>query len=84
MRQQRLVWMAHEPTRDDPWEPASIGVLGARLLEAAAHLHKPCPIACRFERWMQAALARPSAQQTKPSDEVIVEGLRKFVSPFKG
>lgn len=38
----------------------------------------------RFERWMHAALARPSAQQTKPSDEVIVEGLRKFVAPFKG
>lgn len=77
--------MAREPTREGPWElrkPALIGVLGTRLLEAAAHL--PWPIARRFERWMQAALARPSAQQTKPSDEVIVEGLRKFVSPFKG
>jgi len=38
---------------------------------------------CRFERWMHAALARPSAQQTKPADDVIVEGLRKYVAPFK-
>ncbi|KAI7842579.1 hypothetical protein COHA_003683 [Chlorella ohadii] len=37
----------------------------------------------RFERWMHAALARPSAQQTKPADDVIVEGLRKYVAPFK-
>lgn len=38
----------------------------------------------RFERWIDAALQRPSAQQTKPTDDVIVEGMRKFVAPFKG
>jgi len=32
---------------------------------------------------MRAALARPSAQQTKPADEVIIEGMGKFVAPLK-
>lgn len=40
------------------------------------------PPARRFASWMEAALARPSAQQTKPDDEVIVEAMRKFLSPF--
>jgi hypothetical protein len=31
---------------------------------------------------MKAALARPSAQQTKPADEVIVESWKKFVTPL--
>ncbi|KAL4452008.1 hypothetical protein ABPG75_007670 [Micractinium tetrahymenae] len=37
----------------------------------------------RLERWMKAALARPSAQQTKPADDAIVTGYGKFVSPLK-
>ena len=32
---------------------------------------------------MTAALARPSAQQTKPDDEVIISGMAKFVAPMK-
>ena len=40
-------------------------------------------LCCRLERWMDAALARPSAQQTKPADDVIVAGWGKFVAPLK-
>lgn len=32
---------------------------------------------------MRAALARPSAQETKPADEVIVASWQKFVAPMK-
>lgn len=31
---------------------------------------------------MNAALARPSAQETKPADEAIIEGFKKFVAPL--
>jgi hypothetical protein len=31
---------------------------------------------------MKAALARPSAQETKPSDDSIVQSWRKFVTPL--
>lgn len=37
----------------------------------------------RLERWMRAALARPSAQKTKPADDVIVGSMAKFVVPMK-
>lgn len=37
----------------------------------------------RLERWMKAALARPSAQQTKPADDVIIQSWGKFVTPLK-
>ncbi|KAL4424504.1 hypothetical protein ABPG77_006813 [Micractinium sp. CCAP 211/92] len=37
----------------------------------------------RLESWMKAALARPSAQQTKPADNVIIQGFGKFVTPLK-
>ncbi|KAL4443358.1 hypothetical protein ABPG75_011095 [Micractinium tetrahymenae] len=37
----------------------------------------------RLERWMRAALARPSAQQTKPADDVLIAGMAKYVSPLK-
>ena len=37
----------------------------------------------RLRRWMDAALARPSALDTKPSDEAIVASLAKFVQPLK-
>lgn len=33
----------------------------------------------RFHRWADAVLARPSSQETKPTDEVILSSLRKFV-----
>ncbi|EFN54900.1 hypothetical protein CHLNCDRAFT_135021 [Chlorella variabilis] len=36
----------------------------------------------RLERWMEASLARPSAQQTRPDEEVTVNGWRKFVTPL--
>lgn len=42
-----------------------------------------CCCRCRLERWLQAALARPSAQQTKPTDEVIIASWAKFVSPLQ-
>lgn len=32
---------------------------------------------------MKAALARPSAQQTKPSDDVIIKSWGKFVTPLQ-
>ena len=31
---------------------------------------------------MEASLARPSAQQTRPDEEVTVNGWRKFVTPL--
>ena len=31
---------------------------------------------------MDAALARPSAQQTKPADEAIAASLRKYAAEF--
>ena len=37
----------------------------------------------RLRRWMDAALARPSALETKPSDEAIVASLAKFVQQMK-
>lgn len=37
----------------------------------------------RLQRWMDAVLERPSALSTKPSDDVIVSSMRKFVVDIK-
>ena len=37
----------------------------------------------RLERWLRAALARPSVADTKPSDAAIIAVLEGFVSPLK-
>lgn len=37
----------------------------------------------RLDAWMDAVLARPSALQTVPEDEVIVASWGKFVMPLK-
>lgn len=39
-------------------------------------------VRCRLERWYRAALARPSAKETAPTDELIIQGNAKFVSPL--
>lgn len=49
----------------------------------APHHQSLCTASCRLERWVDAALARPSAQQTKPADDVIASSLRKFAAEFK-
>ena len=43
---------------------------------------RPTPPLSRFDSWMHAALARPSAVQTRPADDVVLQGTRKYVAPF--
>lgn len=39
--------------------------------------------ATRMKEWMEAGLARPSLVETKPTDVVIRDGLRKFLVHMK-
>jgi glutathione S-transferase len=39
--------------------------------------------AMRMKEWMEAGLARPSLAATKPTDEVIRDGMRKFLVQMK-
>ncbi len=53
-------------------------------LEAACpHRHVLQILPCRLESWLQAALARPSAQSSKPADDFIVKALAPFVADLK-
>ena len=60
--------------------PGSWAGAGTAALSRHGPGHLVC---CRLERWMTAALARPSAQQTKPDDDVIISGMAKYVAPVK-
>lgn len=53
------------------------------LPRRAYSLFTPSP-SPSLQRWVRAALARPSLQQTTPSEEAVVGGMRKFVAPWKG
>ncbi|GAB4819327.1 hypothetical protein N2152v2_006373 [Parachlorella kessleri] len=37
----------------------------------------------RLESWIKAALDRPSAKETQPADDVILNGWKKFATPLK-
>eukprot|EP00887_Chlorella_sp_A99_P006102 scaffold22.g6102.t1 len=43
---------------------------------------RPCGLD-RLERWAEAALARPSSQQTRPSDDTVRKSWAKFVVEIK-
>lgn len=65
--------------------------LPCTALAAAPPVPDSAPLPCLthlplvgLQRWVRAALARPSLQQTTPSEEQVVSGMKKFVVAFKG